>query len=57
MAADALIPFNAISLPLIFLPLTNTSWPNDTIWQQAIKTVVEIMACSLTATSHHQKQC
>ena len=38
--------------------LINTLWPSDAIWRQGSRsTLVHVMACCLTAPSHHLNQC
>ena len=38
--------------------LVNSLWPSDAIWQQGSRsTVVQVVACCLTAPSHYLNQC
>ena len=42
----------------LFCHAFNSWWPSDAIWQQGFRsTVVQVMACCLTAPSHYQNQC
>ena len=39
-------------------PLVNSLWPSDAIWwQRSGSTLVQVMACCLTAPSHYLNQC
>ena len=43
---------------LSWLMFVNSLWPSDAIWQQAsMSTLVQVMACCLTAPSHYLNKC
>ena len=45
-----------LSTPHIYL--VNSLWPSDAIWRQGFRsTLVQVMACCLTAPSHYLNQC
>ena len=53
--------FNGMTLHVIWLgnsPGFNSLWPSDAIWWHRLRsTLVHVMACCLTATSHYLNKC
>ena len=53
-----LVKQNELALKKLLLTEINSLWPSDAIWlQRSRSTLVQVMACCLTAPSHYLNQC